>query len=217
MNGIEESFDVEFAVFACGIRAYLDETARKLFGIEGIPAQSVAVVEIEFGVDLLHTGIQKHILAVKNDDRVYHALQILDLMGADDYSGIISGVLEHSGAELGLGRDVQTVGRLVHKDVGSAAGKREGDVGLFELTCGHLVHFHSFVHFEVFHSRRKVFKFEVWPERSEALRPGDCSTWDWGNLIREVEHLREEFRIPGVRVYAVTVYTSALCFFQSAD
>ena len=53
VNGIEESFDVEFAVFACGIRAYLDETARKLFGIEGIPAQSVAVVEIEFGVDRL--------------------------------------------------------------------------------------------------------------------------------------------------------------------
>ena len=79
--GVEESLDVDLAVFSSGVRIYLDETSRKLLGVKGVRIQSGAVVEEEFAADLVDGGVQQGILTVENDDRVNDVLEVPDLMG----------------------------------------------------------------------------------------------------------------------------------------
>ena len=93
-----------------------------------------AVVEVQSACDLLHRGVQQNVLAVKDHYRVDDVLQIAHLMGGDHDGGSLGSVLHDRAPELRLGRNVQTVGRLIHEYVLASTGQGEGDVDLLQLS-----------------------------------------------------------------------------------
>ena len=83
------------------------------------------VVEEQFLLDFLEGCIQKHVPAVQDDHRVDDVFEIPDLVRGDHDGGIVGGVFKDRVPELGLRRDVESVGRLIQEEVLAVASKRE--------------------------------------------------------------------------------------------
>ena len=80
VNSIEQSLNVDLALFTCSIYHYLDITSGSHFAVKGSLLLLIAVVEIQFLRDLFQRSIDKDILPVKDYDRIDDILKIADLM-----------------------------------------------------------------------------------------------------------------------------------------
>ena len=71
VNSIEQSLNVDLALFTCSIDHYLDITSGSHFAVKGSLLLLVTIVEIQFLRDLFQRCIQQDILPVENDDRIH--------------------------------------------------------------------------------------------------------------------------------------------------
>ena len=75
---------------------------------------------------------------VEYDHVVEQRLYIVNLMSRDDEGAVGSHVAGYHTAEETLGRDVQTIGRLVHQQQARAGGKGKTHIYLLLLSHGQL-------------------------------------------------------------------------------
>ena len=120
VDGVEKCLDVHLALRTIRIRINLNESARKLLTIKRFRMKFGAVVEVKLARDGLDVRVQKHILTVQNYDWVNDVFQIAHLVCGDDDRAVLGGVFHQRTPELGLGRDVQTVRRLVEIQVSAS-------------------------------------------------------------------------------------------------
>ena len=217
VDGVEEGFDVDLAVGLRRVGIDLDEAAGQLLGVEAFGVQGRAVVEVELVRDLLERGVEQDVLAVQDDDRVDDVLQVTHLVGGDHDGAVLGRVLHQGRAELGLGRDVQAVGRLVEVEVADAGGEGEGDIGLLELPGGHGVHLLGGVNLEFIQDGLEVGRGETGPELAGGAAPGEGLVIDGGHLVGEVVLVLEQDGLPFVGVVPVGGDRAGLGLLEAAE
>ena len=136
--------------------------------------QLIAIIEVEFAADILDAGVKEHVLPVKNDDRVDQVLKVPHLMGGDDDCAVFRSEAHDGAPELGLARDVESVGGFIHEDVAGTGCKCKGDVRLLELSCRHGLHLLVKLHIELLHKSLEVVFRIVRPEHTVRVCPVHC-------------------------------------------
>ena len=161
MDRIEQRFNVDLAVLVPDIGIHLNEPSRQLLGIQTLLVKFGTIVKKQFAGNLFERSVEKHILTVKYDDRVYHILKVSHLVSRNHYCGIFRSVLENGRPELGLGRNVESVGRLVKEKILGGAGQGKRNIGLLQLTCGHRTELLIHVILEIIHYLHELVEREI--------------------------------------------------------
>ena len=138
-------------------------------------------------------------------------------MRGNDNGRFFRSVLGDGLAELGLGGNVQAVGRLVHIIIKGIAGQGEGNPGLLELAGTHGVHFLRRIHLENLKDFLELGMVEFGPEcavlAGESPGPGM-----YGNhFIGEIELLRQKRGLTVDRISAIHLDGPLLGLLEAAQ
>ena len=101
-DGVEKRFDVHLALLLSLVQIYLYVSARNHLAVESVFDFFSSVIEVKLFRDFRYRCIHKHVLLVKDDDRVDDVLKVAYLVGRDKDYRVLSCVLCHGLSELRL-------------------------------------------------------------------------------------------------------------------